>query len=112
MARYLTVRRQGAFTEWVSLRITDDDMDDYKQMVRERLEAGESISDAIRHIKYQVESDVSDNGSVSDTDYDTDTEEFDDESDDNEEFLAELEEFAEGEISKNSEIGKVIGSLE
>lgn len=112
MARYLTVRRQGAFTDWVSLRISDSDMEEYKEMVRKKLEAGESISDAIRHIKYQVESDVCDNGEVTDTDYDTDTEEFDDESDDNEEFISELEEFAEREISKNSKIGKVIGSLE
>lgn len=112
MARYLTLRRQGAYTDWVSLRISDTDMEEYKEMVRKKLEAGESVADAVRHIKYQVETDISNNGAVTDTDYDTDTEEFDDESDDNEEFLAELEEFAEGEISKNSKIGKVIGSLE
>lgn len=112
MARYLTVRRQGAFTDWVSLRVSESDMDDYKEMVRKKLEEGESISDAIRHIKYQVESDVCDNGEVTDTDYDTESEEFDEESDDNEEFISELKEFAEEEISKNSKIGKVIGSLE
>ena len=53
-----------------------------------------------------------DNGEVTDTDYDTESEEFDEESDDNEEFISELKEFAEEEISKNSKIGKVIGSLE
>jgi len=41
MARYLTLRRQGAYTDWVSLRISDTDMEEYKEMVRKKLEAGE-----------------------------------------------------------------------
>ena len=112
MERYLTMLRQGSFTEWVSLRLSDSDIEEYKQMVREKLDAGESVSEAVRHIRWCVEEDICSNGEVTDTDYNTGTEEFDDESDENEEFLAELEEFAEGEISKNSKIGKVIGSLE
>lgn len=112
MARYLTLKRQGAYTDWVSLRISDTDMEEYKEMVRKELEAGESVADAVRHIKYQVEEDISSNGEVTDTDYDTDMEEFDEDDDDNVEFISELKEFAEGEISKNSKIGKVIGSLE
>ena len=112
MARYLTMLRQGSFTELVSLRLSDSDIEEYKQMVREKLDAGESVSDAVRHAIRCVEEDISNNGEVTDTDYDTDTEEFEEDVEDNEEFLAELKEFAEGEISKNSKIGKVIGSLE